>query len=137
MNNNVLILERGLVSEILTDADMDKNILIVDRDCEGADPSELKLIEGKKAYIHIGTQTVKSDPSRVLNIYNQAGRKLQHLAYLDPQDAFIKEALEDYLDMQEVSLTEKQKKIAYEGIQSWLGGLDEVIAEAVFGAQFE
>ena len=39
--------------------------------------------------------------------------------------------------MQEVSLTEKQKKIAYEGIQSWLGGLDEVIAEAVFGAQFE
>lgn len=68
----VIILEGGIVQEVVTDIQAD--VVVVDRDTEGCDPEELRSVEGQESYIYCGLTEAKVDIQRVKTICPEAGR---------------------------------------------------------------
>ena len=50
----------------------------------------------------------------------------------DVEREFIKTSIEDYLDIQEIEVTDEQFKRIYNGVQNWLNeNMEEAISESV------
>ena len=69
----VIIIEDGIIQEILSE---EKTcVVVVDRDIDGLDETDISVVEAKDSYIYCGITESTVDPERVKQIYQEAGRE--------------------------------------------------------------
>lgn len=122
--NAVLILEGGIVHEVL----MDKpgKIILIDHDTEGADPEKIKTLFGKEAYV---SQNNEVDPERVGKYFSELG-EIKH--YTDHQAEYVKELIQSYSNVHNVELTKEQFESLELELNKWLDNImDNTLSEVI------
>ena len=63
----IVFLEGGLIEEVMTDQDAE--VMIVDYDLDGLGEDEIKMVDGKEAYIHRFSPYIRVDAGKINEIF--------------------------------------------------------------------
>lgn len=66
-----IVVEGGIVQEVITDEEI-MDVVVIDRDTDGLDESEIKKVDGWKTYVYNGLRRTKHEPERLEKIYQEA-----------------------------------------------------------------
>lgn len=129
MKSIVVISEGGSISKILSHEKL--NAIIIDRDIDDVDPSDLKVIQNEKVFVY--EELTEVDPFIVNGIMVEIGiEPEQHTS--SAEQAYINEAVDEYIDMQAIAedVSPEQLEKIRDGVQNWLSqNIEDVIAESV------
>jgi hypothetical protein len=70
MNTVVILIEEGVIQEVISDTEA--KVIIVDRDVEGCDKEDIKTVMGDDAYVYTGTTETRVDVEMVNQVVKEA-----------------------------------------------------------------
>jgi|HigsolmetaAR206D_1030411.scaffolds.fasta_scaffold00003_30 hypothetical protein len=113
----VIFIEGGIIQEIISE--IKNEIVVIDRDVEGLDKTDIRIIEGDESYIYRGLTESKVDPERVKRIYEEADKEVSE-ENNKQASSYIAQPLELYLRRCGIELSLEKLNTLYKDFDEWL-----------------
>jgi len=113
----VIFIEGGIIQEIISE--IKNEIVVIDRDVEGLDKTDIRIIEGDESYIYRGLTESKVDPERVKRIYEEADKEVSE-ENNKQASSYIAQPLELYLRRCGIELSPEKLNTLYKDFDEWL-----------------